>query len=104
LTRGAYENKAQLYFARLLDSTRVAIEVGRERMGTDNAPEHELPCRKARILDQGQRPARREDHPVPSDDPGVLEVAKAAATAESFREFRRGPNMSTQALYRQGAG
>ena len=36
--RKLYENKARLYFARLLDSTRVAIEVGRERMGTDKRP------------------------------------------------------------------
>ena len=27
-----------LFYARLLDSTRVAIEVGRERMGTDKRP------------------------------------------------------------------
>ena len=36
--KAVYENKARLYFARLLDSTRVAIEVGRERMGTDKRP------------------------------------------------------------------
>jgi hypothetical protein len=30
-----YTNHARLFFIRLLDSTRVAIEVGRERMGTD---------------------------------------------------------------------
>jgi hypothetical protein len=33
-----YENDARLFFVRLLDSTRVAIEVGRERMGTDKRP------------------------------------------------------------------
>ena len=31
-------NHARLFFVRLLDSTRVAIEVGRERMGTDKRP------------------------------------------------------------------
>ena len=36
--RRVYENRARLYFARLLDSTRVAIDVGRERMGTDKRP------------------------------------------------------------------
>ena len=33
-----YENSARLFFVRLLDSTQVAIEVGRERMGTDKRP------------------------------------------------------------------
>ena len=33
-----YENRARLFYLRLLDSTRVAIEVGRERMGTDKRP------------------------------------------------------------------
>ncbi len=33
-----YENRARFYYYRLLDSTRVAIEVGRERMGTDKRP------------------------------------------------------------------
>lgn len=35
---GRYENRARLYYARLLDSTRIAIDVGRERMGTDKRP------------------------------------------------------------------
>ena len=30
-----YENKARMYMFRLLDTTQVAIDVGRERMGTD---------------------------------------------------------------------
>lgn len=33
-----YENDAHLYFVRLYDSTQVAIDVGRERMGTDKRP------------------------------------------------------------------
>lgn len=37
-TRALYENRARLFYLRLLDSTRVAIEVGRERMGTDKRP------------------------------------------------------------------
>lgn len=32
---GVYENTARLYFVRLFDSTQIAIDVGRERMGTD---------------------------------------------------------------------
>ena len=33
-----YQNRARLFLVRLLDTTQVAIDVGRERMGTDNAP------------------------------------------------------------------
>jgi truncated hemoglobin YjbI len=33
-----YENKARMYMFRLLDTTKVAIDVGRERMGTDKRP------------------------------------------------------------------
>ncbi len=32
-----YENRAQLFMVRLIDTTQVAIDVGRERMGTINA-------------------------------------------------------------------
>jgi len=37
-TTGIYENRARLWYVRLLDSTQVAIDVGRERMGTDKRP------------------------------------------------------------------
>ena len=33
-----YVNRARLFYVRLLDSTQVAIDVGRERMGTDKRP------------------------------------------------------------------
>ncbi len=33
-----YENKARMYMFRLLDTSQVAIDVGRERMGTDKRP------------------------------------------------------------------
>ncbi len=86
-TRRAYENKAQLYFARLLDSTRVAIEVGRERMGTDKRPGtielmHEGQQRTFSIKDGAERPVARIKF-VPTDDPLAYlpELAKAAATA-----------------------
>ena len=36
--RALYENRARLFLVRLLDSTQVAIDVGRERMGTDKRP------------------------------------------------------------------
>jgi hypothetical protein len=35
---GTYTNRARLYYVRLLDSTQVAIDFGRERMGTDKRP------------------------------------------------------------------
>ena len=35
---GRYTNRARLYYVRLLDSTQVAIDFGRERMGTDKRP------------------------------------------------------------------
>jgi len=86
-TRRAYENKAQLYFVRLLDSTRVAIEVGRERMGTDKRPgtielRHEGQQRTFSIKD-GAGHAVAQIKFVPADDPSAYlpELAKAAATA-----------------------
>jgi hypothetical protein len=36
--QGRYTNRARLFYLRLLDSTQVAIDVGRERMGTDKRP------------------------------------------------------------------
>jgi hypothetical protein len=33
-----FTNRARLFYLRLLDSTQVAIDVGRERMGTDKRP------------------------------------------------------------------
>ena len=86
-TRRAYENKAQLYFARLLDSTRVAIEVGRERMGTDKRPgtievRHEGQQRTFSVKD-GAGHAVAQIKFVPADDPLAYlpQLAKAAATA-----------------------
>jgi hypothetical protein len=86
-TRRAYENKAQLYFVRLLDSTRVAVEVGRERMGTDKRPgtidlRHEGPHRAFSIKDGAGRAVAQIKF-VPADDPSAYlpELAKAAATA-----------------------
>ena len=86
-TRRAYENKAELYFLRLLDSTRVAIDVGRERMGTDKRPgtielRHEGQQRTFSIEDGAGRAVARIKF-VPAEDPSAYfpELAKAAATA-----------------------
>jgi hypothetical protein len=87
VTRGAYENKAELYFLRLLDSTRVAIEVGRERMGTDKRPgtielRHEGRQRTFSIKDGSGRAVARIRF-VPAEDSSAYlpELAKAAVTA-----------------------
>ena len=93
-TRRTYENKAELYFLRLLDSTRVAIEVGRERMGTDKRPgtielRHEGQQRTFAIEDGAGRAVARIRF-VPAEDPSAYlpELAKAAATAGiPFREL-----------------
>ena len=111
--RQLYENKARLYFARLLDSTRVAIEVGRERMGTDKRPGTIELTRAGRQLafsiKDNDRNAVAKITFVPVDDPAAYlpEVAKAAATAGTpFREFPPGNRicLSGRRPYRQGAG
>ena len=110
-TRRAYENKAQLYFARLLDSTRVAIEVGRERMGTDKRPGtielmHEGQQRTFSVKDGAGHPVAQIKF-VPADDPSAYlpELAKAAATAGiPFREFPCGTEYVYPGVARIGDG
>ena len=110
-TRRAYENKAQLYFVRLLDSTRVAIEVGRERMGTDKRPgtielRHEGPQRTFSVKD-GAGHAVAQIKFVPADDPSAYlpQLAKAAATAGiPLREFPCGTEYIYPGVARIGTG
>jgi len=110
-TRRAYENKARLYFARLLDSTRVAIEVGRERMGTDKRPGtielmHDGRQRTFSIKDGAGRPVARIKF-VPADDALTYlpQVAKAAATAGiSYGELPRGTEYVYPGIARIGNG
>jgi hypothetical protein len=83
--RRAYENRATLYFVRLLDSTAVAIDVGRERMGTDKRPgtielKHEGAQRVFSIRDGAQRAVARIRF-VPADDPSAYRPALASAAA-----------------------
>lgn len=80
-----YTNHARLYFVRLLDSTKVAIEVGRERMGTDKRPGTVDVVDTARSVSfvvkngAGHAVARIN---VDVDAPGCLDdVTAAAATA-----------------------
>jgi hypothetical protein len=82
-----YENSARLYYVRLLDSTRVAIEVGRERMGTDKRPgtialTHSGREVTFRVKDGSGHSVASIDVVI-ADDARLYggEVAKAAATA-----------------------
>ena len=85
-TTNRYENRAMLFYVHLLDSTRTAIEVGRERMGTDKRPGTIEITRRGRQLTFS---VRNERHAVatisfvtPEDPAAYLpELAKAAATA-----------------------
>jgi hypothetical protein len=85
--RSMYENKARLYFARLLDSTRIAIDVGRERMGTDKRPGTiDLTYAGGRLMFSVKDNARHVVAKIdfrPTENPLAFlpQVAKAAATA-----------------------
>ncbi|MGH9143136.1 MAG: hypothetical protein ACRD2I_18545, partial [Vicinamibacterales bacterium] len=82
-----YENSPRLFFVRLLDSTRVAIEVGRERMGTDKRLGTVEMTRQGRqlgfVIKDGAARSVARINVVVADDPAAYlpEVAKAAATA-----------------------
>ncbi len=84
---GVYENRARLFMVRLLDTTRIAIEVGRERMGTDKRPGSVDITRRGRhvllsIADQAGRGVVTGNLELADDRATYLpEVAKAAATA-----------------------
>jgi len=105
-----YENRARMFMVRLLDTTQVAIDVGRERMGTDKRPGTVDVMRNGpRILvsikDQARRPVVRAD--VELVDPGAYlpEVAKAAATAGiQLRPMPRGTEYVYPAVARIGRG
>lgn len=85
--RGAYENRAQLFLVRLLDTTQVAIDVGRERMGTDKRPGYvDMMRRDGRlnllITDEHRRGVVTGDLQLADDPAGYLpQLARAAATA-----------------------
>jgi hypothetical protein len=106
-----YENKACLYFARLLDSTRVAIEVGRERMGTDKRPgtiDLTHAGKQLRFsIKNGDRRVVATINVVPADDRAAYlpEVAKAAATAGiALRDVPPGTEYVYPGIARIGQG
>ena len=110
-TTGVYENCARLYFVRLLDSTRVAIEVGRERMGTDKRPGTIDLTHNGRqigfsVKDGAGRGVGRVTVAADDDRQGCLtEVAKAAATAGiPLDRFPAGTEYVYPSVARIGAG
>jgi hypothetical protein len=106
-----YVNRACLCYVRLLDSTRVAIEVGRERMGTDKRPGSvELTQEGSQFtfsVKDAQRQAVARVGFVPTGDPDAFlaEVAKAAATAGiAYCGLPRGTEYVYPAIARIGKG
>ncbi|MDW6025074.1 hypothetical protein SAZ10_25275 [Mesorhizobium sp. BAC0120] len=95
--RRLWESRTALFYVRLLDSTRVAIEVGRERMGTDKRPgtihiTREGKRRLFSVQDGAGNAVAKVDFVI-ADDPGAClsEVARAGATAGiPFRTFPAG--------------
>jgi truncated hemoglobin YjbI len=106
-----YENKARMYMFRLLDTTQVAIDVGRERMGTDKRPGTIEMARDQRRLrfsvkDQDKRGVVQGDLEL-SGDPATYEpaVAQAATTAGiSLQALPRGVERCYPAVARIGHG
>jgi cytochrome P450 len=86
-TTAVYENRARMYMFRLLDTTQVAIDVGRERMGTDKRPgiiEMTYDKRQLRlsIRDQHRRGVVQGDLELTKDQRAYGSVvAQAAETA-----------------------
>jgi len=104
-----YENTARMFQVRLLDTTQIAIDVGRERMGTDKRPGTLDMTRSGRrlrvcIKDQAGRGVVRADVEL-ADDPNAYTpvVATAAATAGiQFRSLPQGTEYVYPAVARIG--
>jgi len=109
--RALYENRARLFLVRLLDSTQVAIDVGRERMGTDKRPGtidmagdgHRL---RVAIADQWNRGMLRADLTLARDPAAYMsDIAAAAATAGiPMRTLPDGTEFSYPVAARIGRG
>ena len=108
---GVYQNRALLFLVRLLDTTQVAIDVGRERMGTDKRPGTIDMTRNGRRLRMSIKDARgrgvaRADLEL-ADDPAAYmpAVEKAAATAGiSVRPLPRGTEYAYPSVARIDRG
>jgi truncated hemoglobin YjbI len=106
-----YENRARMYMFRLLDTTQVAIDVGRERMGTDKRPGTVDMATNGRSLrlsieDQGRRGVVQANLEL-SKDPAAYRyaVAKAADTAGiTLQTLPRGAECAYPVVARIGHG
>ena len=106
-----YENKARMYMFRLLDTTQVAIDVGRERMGTDKRPGTiDMACIGRRlhlsIKDQHRRGVVQGDLELTGDPTAYRSVvAQAAKTAGiTLQALPRGTECVYPAVARIGQG
>ena len=106
-----YENKARMYMFRLLDTTQVAIDVGRERMGTDKRPGTiDMACDGRRlhfsIKDQHRRGVVQGDLELTGDPTAYGSVvAQAAKTAGiTLQALPRGTECVYPAVARIGQG
>ena len=106
-----YENKARMYMFRLLDTTQVAIDVGRERMGTDKRPGTiDMACNGRRlhlsIKDQHRRGVVQGDLELTGDPTAYGSVvAQAAKTAGiTLQALPRGTECVYPAVARIGQG
>jgi hypothetical protein len=109
--KAVYENRVRLFYIRLLDSTQIAIEVGRERMGTDKRPgtiqlTRDGKQRSFSVKDSAGNPVAKIDFVI-ADDPRAFfpEVARAAATAGmQFRALPAGAEYVYPGVARIGTG
>jgi truncated hemoglobin YjbI len=106
-----YENRWRLFLVRLLDTTQVAIDVGRERMGTDKRPgtiEMRRDGRRLRlsIANQCGVPVVRADLELAADPAAyVTTLTAAAATARiALRSFPDNTEYVYPSLARIGHG
>ena len=106
-----YENEARMYMFRLLDTTQVAIDVGRERMGTDKRPGTiDMACNGRRlhlsIKDQHRRGVVQGDLELTRDPTAYGSVvAQAAKTAGiTLQALPRGTECVYPAVARIGQG
>jgi truncated hemoglobin YjbI len=106
-----YENKARMYMFRLLDTTQVAIDVGRERMGTDKRPGTiDMASNGSRlrftIKDQNKRGVVQADLELTKDPTACLStVAEAAKTAGiTLQALPQGAECAYPAIARIGQG
>jgi hypothetical protein len=106
-----YDNKARMYMFRLLDTTQIAIDLGRERMGTDKRPGTvDMASNGNRlrftIKDQNRRGVVQAGMEI-TKDPAVYwtAVAQAADTAGiRLQALPRGAECAYPAVARIGQG